>query len=495
MKEIQIWADSFHEGQWAVDNLCEFFPLSKKEYIYGFIPIYIYEIANNEKVIFKVFGSYNSWSPMPKPIMNLISYGKPDVVYYDPIKDKIILAVEETAAVPTGNQALQRCERVYGSACNNIPFVYLLGEYGIHTDGSVRRTSIWPTLLGLKLSLQFKTPSFSLHYSDLENPEDYTSGKGLSILFRYTALLIKKNFNLLDDKEIQELIKLEKSIIKIMNNFIVEQCPNIVKYFPWRDYLKTDECSEQMALKLLSGKCSLEPELFVWPKANIIYNDPTYQDIRRGFLAQDDFLEYVEEFVDQKKAYVISSGAGSRPQPKKEILSWINSQKVKNDQVSSFMEPIKYTLDFNNLPISPKGYYHLTTSKNITYFLDNLQDLSNAHKKAFNRSTNLSDVIIVNNDMPVFLYIINAIKPNRIFGDPYTGQFSAFSNIFCYDCMRNKTRHSIVYMPYNTAAYFFKKNGTFVQNKGIKNYIGLADAIITNNGYIVTFNERGKIHV
>ncbi len=32
---------------------------------------------------------------------------------YYPEKDKICFAVEETAAVPTGNQALQRCERLY----------------------------------------------------------------------------------------------------------------------------------------------------------------------------------------------------------------------------------------------------------------------------------------------------------------------------------------------------------------------------------------------
>ena len=61
---------------------------------------------------------------------------------YDANSREILFAVEETAATPTGNQAMQRCERQYGSARFRIPYWYLISEYGLHRDGGVRRDSI-----------------------------------------------------------------------------------------------------------------------------------------------------------------------------------------------------------------------------------------------------------------------------------------------------------------------------------------------------------------
>ena len=61
---------------------------------------------------------------------------------YDANSREILFAVEETAATPTGNQAMQRCERQYGSARFRIPHWYLISEYGLHRDGGVRRDSI-----------------------------------------------------------------------------------------------------------------------------------------------------------------------------------------------------------------------------------------------------------------------------------------------------------------------------------------------------------------
>jgi hypothetical protein len=75
----------------------------------GFLPVYDYEFPNGTLRI-KVYGSYGSWEPLPEVIDDLISWGKPDFLAYDPITKDILFAVEETAAIPTGNQALQRCE-------------------------------------------------------------------------------------------------------------------------------------------------------------------------------------------------------------------------------------------------------------------------------------------------------------------------------------------------------------------------------------------------
>ena len=117
MKKIfEIWADSFHEGVWCIDNIKEFFLeknyIIKLDYLNGFIPTYSFS-KEDISIIFYIYGSYKSWEPLPKPIQSLIEFGKPDFILFDPDIDKIILAVEETAATPTGNQATQRCERQY----------------------------------------------------------------------------------------------------------------------------------------------------------------------------------------------------------------------------------------------------------------------------------------------------------------------------------------------------------------------------------------------
>ena len=111
MKIIELWSDSFHEGDWACSNLENLHKTNgytvRKTYQDGFLPVYEY-VFPNEILRIKVYGSYTSWSPLPEAISKLISWGKPDFLAYDPESKKILFAVEETAAIPTGNQALQR---------------------------------------------------------------------------------------------------------------------------------------------------------------------------------------------------------------------------------------------------------------------------------------------------------------------------------------------------------------------------------------------------
>ncbi len=73
---LEFWADSFHEGNWACEELSKFFKLKDVHYEQGFIPVFLFEIAYKNSLI-SVLGSYKNWSPLPKPIANLLEWGKP----------------------------------------------------------------------------------------------------------------------------------------------------------------------------------------------------------------------------------------------------------------------------------------------------------------------------------------------------------------------------------------------------------------------------------
>ena len=167
---IELWCDSFHEGVWATDLIAEALGgESRTDYVLGFIPVTRITI---DDVLLRVtvFGGYRNWRNVPKPVSDLLAWGKPDLIAYDRYQDRILFAVEETAAVPTGNQALQRCERMFGAAHQGVPFWYLMSEYGVHLDGGTRRASIWPTLTAIKLTHHYGIPSVVLRYSDLGAP-------------------------------------------------------------------------------------------------------------------------------------------------------------------------------------------------------------------------------------------------------------------------------------------------------------------------------------
>ncbi len=116
---------------------------------------------------------------------------------------------------------MQRCERQYGSARFHIPYWYLISEFGVHKDGGIRRDSIWPSIAALKLSILQKTPCMVLHYSDIDNPEDYGSGSGVHMLF-VSLFAILKNF--VDGKPVlNELAPLLEDQYKEMLDFINSQ--------------------------------------------------------------------------------------------------------------------------------------------------------------------------------------------------------------------------------------------------------------------------------
>ena len=64
-KELEVWADSFHEGQWCCENIAIImqkygFKIQHK-YINGFQPYFIME-KDNITLKFIVYGSYKSWN-------------------------------------------------------------------------------------------------------------------------------------------------------------------------------------------------------------------------------------------------------------------------------------------------------------------------------------------------------------------------------------------------------------------------------------------------
>ena len=253
-KIIEIWADSFHEGEWCCDNLklyAEKIGINfEKQYEYGFMPIYTMQLEDI-KIRFEVYGSYSAWENVPKQISQLLSLGKPDFIAFSYDSNEIIFAVEETSATMTGNQPLQRCERQYGSAKNKIPFWYLVSEFGTHLDGGIRRDSIWPTISALKLSVICEVPNIVLHYSGKKAPENYSGGKGLDLLF--SSLLQYLLAYLSDSKQSSLILSMERQYSEMIN-FVNSQWENMIDFIPSRNALTNSSTPRLIAYCALGEK-------------------------------------------------------------------------------------------------------------------------------------------------------------------------------------------------------------------------------------------------
>lgn len=477
---LEFWADSFHEGFWACEEFAKFYTLVDLRYENGFIPVFLFEITPLVHLKITVYGSYKNWTPLPEKIAYLIDWGKPDLIAYDPEKKEIIFAVEETAAVPTGNQALQRCERMYGSLRLGIPFWYLLGEYGVHIDGGIRRDSIWPTILGIKLSCSMKTPCIVLHYSDIEHPEDYTFGTGVHSLYEALTSQIEIHFGL---KAKGSNVGVLTEHYKHMLSFVENQWDRIVNYIPQKDLLDKPDTAEKIANLVGSGK-DLGNELldfFNWGKTDDLPEN-IYRDIKPGgMIKADAFIVEVEKIVKQKRAYNLSGNAGSRPQNRTELSLWIDQQRSMFSR--NTVKDARFEMSLGSFPQSISGRFHVTTAKNVFYLIDSLVYLDIALKRTFPRLSNLN--LKLENEIPIFLYVCNSVKPGRIFGDPYTGQLSAFSNIFTRNVAGDKTRISFAYYPHQVHTQLFDDSMQFRKNKGIVMMRELLDYAIFHGGVIV----------
>lgn len=483
---LEFWADSFHEGNWACEELSKYFKVKSVIYEKNFIPVYLFELNNEHELEVAVLGSYKNWSPLPSPISYLIDWGKPDLVVYDPVGKKILFAMEETAAVPTGNQALQRCERMYGSLRSKIPFWYLLGEFGMHVDGGVRRDSIWPSILAIKLSCIYHTPCLVLHYSDAEHPEDYLFGDGVKSLYKSLALQIEIFFGL---KSADDLLPILKEQYKHMLTFINNQWDRVVDFVPQAPLLveeKTAEIIAEMATTAKEADGAFQ-ELFNWSTTDTLPRNIYDAITPGGFIKQDVFIKQLELLVKVKKAYNLSGNAGSRPQDTSDLKDWIAQQKKLFN--SNTVPDVAFSMNIDDFPISKTGLHHITTAKNVFYLVDKSNDLFSSLSSAYFR---LTGKINSQENQPVFLYISNSMKPGRIFGDPFTGQLSAFANIFSKNLVGDKTRLSVAYYPHQVHTQLFDQDMKFRKNKGITIMRELLDYAVFHGGVLVNL-KTGEI--
>lgn len=492
IKTVEIWADSFHEGVWCCDNICSFlksrgytFTLS---FVNGFIPAYQVFESGTQIAEFYVYGSYKTWALMPQTIKGLIEWGKPDFIAYDPANDEIWFAVEETAAVPTGNQAMQRCERQYGSARAQVPYWYFVSEFGEHVDGGVRRDNIWPTIAAIKLTLTKKIPSIVLHYSDIDRVEDYNSGKGLALLFDTLSRIIdNKIHNRAKFDGIKNLIAQQYSL---MIEFLLSQWDNVIKFLPTETLLKdpnTPSVLAEAALNLPnSANSPIKDKLLVWPLTTGVPQNILQDQHGKDLIKYDALSEKLENDVTNHKCYILSDNAGSgKPPLPDKIEEWVRQQARLSLRGIALTPPAPFVMKPSDFPDTDSGRKHITTAKNIVYLYDRWADLRNSIESAYPRlkgkfTGKLQD------DSPVFLYLSNTVKPGRLFGDPFTGQLSAFSTAFGkFDKTQRKV---IIYFPHQVYTQAFKSDWTVEKNKGTTLFSELTDFIIFNAGVAVSLS-------
>lgn len=496
MREIEIWADSFHEGVWCCDNICSSLTTLgytyTSDYVNGFIPRYTIQKAGCERIEFIVYGSYKSWNPMPAKIKELINWGKPDFAAYDAKNNKILFAVEETAATPTGNQAMQRCERQYGSAHLQIPYWYFVSEYGEHADGGVRRDNIWPSIAAIKLSIMKRTPCIVLHYSDIDNVEDYNAGSGLGLLFSSLAAIIH---NYMPGKN--EFHKMEALVVRQyqeMLKFISSQWKNVIDFLPSEALLRRTETAEAIARyaldKAVTADEILKAQILVWPLTEGVPDDVRERQRGKELIKFDRLASLLESDITRNKCYILSNHAGSgKPTTEEKIVGWIDSQRALFAAGGRLNPPARFTMSIDDFPRTERGNIHVTTSKNIVYLYDRWTDLKAAIGSAYPRLKGKLNHIP--DDKPVFLYVSNSLKPGRLFGDPYTGQLSAYS--VCFGKFDMRDRAVVAYFPHQVHTQAFGRNGGIAKNKGITLYRELTDYLIFNSGVAISLKNAEVI--
>jgi len=478
--EFNLWADSFHEGEWACRNIArevEFQGGSfQVQYDQGFIPVFSFRI-NNLEVRVSVYGNYASWSPKPKVLEDLLAWGKPDLVLISDSSDEILIAVEETAATPTGNQALQRCERQFGSAIEGFPFWYLISEFGLHSDGGVRRDSIWPSLMGLEVMTSLEIPSIVLHYSDLENPENYESGKGMKSLFR---MMLGVLINAAQGAERLSGLEIELQLqIDEMIKFIDLTSANSLYFLPRSESSKKGDLAKRLCKAGdLRGSNRIDRENYLtWPLARDLTLAQKSEQGSRELKKQDPFARELEKSIDKGRSYGVIRGSGSKPQKEEQMKNWISQQNSlqktwEKDMDSKYEEAFR--LHLKDFPKSPTGY-HVITAPRILYLFD---DFSSVLKCLTNSFPDLDYSSLSKIDSPSLVYVSNSVKPGRIFGDPYTGQIAAYATSFG---ALSQGRKVLAYFPHQSVAQAVN-NFENPNNKGLRIMKELTDYLVFGGG-------------
>jgi hypothetical protein len=486
---IEVWADSFHEGDWACDQLARIVleqgGSHQVRYVDGFQPVHSLGLGSlNLELI--VFGSYRAWDPIPESIEELLDWGKPDFVFYDPDSADLIFAVEETAATPTGNQALQRCERQYGASRQGVPFWYLLSEYGRHLDGNLRRDSVWPTIMALKLSQDRQIPSIVLHYSDLEHPEDYDAGTGLHSLF-LTLLALLRNQSI-DHDPLEGVAPLLEPQFASMLDFVTSQWRQQIDHLPGADAMTSELAADYAAAATgdpIAGDIVWSKTFLRWPLFSQLPLEVQALNQPRELIKFDPLCELAEQDIAASHAYGLSgSNTGSRPQPPARVEDWVSKQRALFERSPALDPPAEFTISINDFPVSQSGLLHVTTAKRITYLYDSWSRLADTIVGAYPRLMGLLPDFP--DHQPALLYVSNSITPGRIFGDPFTGQIAAFAVAF--GKLDPVPRLVIAYFPHQVHSQAVAK-GNRRSSKGITIMRELTDLLLFQGGVGVSLKD------
>jgi hypothetical protein len=483
VRKIELWCDSFHEGSWAAEGILKQWPnaVVNRSHKLGFIPEYSVELG---KVLLRleVFGGYGNWNNLPNKIRELLDWGKPDIVGYDRNADTVLFAVEETAAVPTGNQALQRCDRMHGAGKTKIPFWYLLSQYGMHIDEGTRQASPWPALMAVALTATFRIPNIVLLYSSEASPEDYTKGEGMQQLFRMLSMMLE---NYATKKELLDGLDDELSChFASMLHFVERTYTNVTDFLPRPELLADPNTSKRLA-KIASGSDGAMTSfpLLDWPKFKELPAAFRKKQVQGSFIKADSFLFRLEAGRGNGHVYTLSGNAGSRPQPEGDLKSWIGLQRKLHSTAHELVPPVKFDLRLNDFPESSKGMRHVTTAKNILYLVDSASFVFEMLEDAFPR---LKKKFPANCNSPAFVYVSNSVTPGRIFGDPYTGQFAAFSWIF--GGTENTPRIRIAYFPHHSHGVLKPERTS--RNKGQLLFLDRAHYLVFHSGAVFSVKDR-----
>jgi hypothetical protein len=225
---------------------------------------------------------------------------------------------------------------------------------------------------------------------------------------------------------------------------------------------------------------------FLWPKASRVQ----VQSEGKGLFKEDSLLDKLESLVLQQKAWSSTVGTTIRSERSDKLTKWLNEQrnrKVRLDQrlgrgfdVSLELEDFPCNLD------SPHSRV-VTTSRRITYLIDEYEDFLSAVEAAF-RSQALSRATqLLRPDLGVFVYLTNSVESRgRAFsGDPFTGQAAAFSRIFTRDLLGSQKLNFVAYYPHQLYSQFFTSAGTVPNNKGVRMLSSQANLLITCGGIMI----------
>lgn len=90
-------------------------------------------------------------------------------------------------------------------------------------------------------------------------------------------------------------------------------------------------------------------------------------------------------------------------------------------------------------------------------------------------------------DLPVFVYVSNSLKPGRLFGDPFTGQLSAYSTAL--GKFDSPGRMVVAYFPHQVHTQAITAKGAAI-NKGMTLMTELTDFIIFHSRIVVNLRTQ-----